>query len=157
MIELYAALIFVGIFLFARAALQVVYEITNSSLMYFELVQLVGVIASMTFLIQMLIECKPVTSLETIEDFLAVTNFFDLKVIDQAFTRFIWCAMSVFIGTPFRIIYWVGVQYPERQLALLVNNFYMLSPFLKQALFVFYLLRFAEAFSMHLLIGTELP
>ena len=111
----------------------------------------------MTFLIQMLIECKPVTSLETIEDFLAATDFFDLTVIDQAFTRFILCAMSVFIGTPFRIIYWVGVQYPERQLALLVSNFYMLSPFFKQALFVFYMLRFAEAFSMHLLIGTELP
>ena len=64
--------------------------------------------------------------------------------------------MFVFIGTPLRIIYWVGVQYPDRQLAMLVNNFYMLTPFLKQILFILYILRFAEALSMHLLIGNEM-
>ena len=64
--------------------------------------------------------------------------------------------MFVFIGTPLRIIYWFGVQYPDRQLAMLVNNFYKLTPFLKQIIFILYILRFAEALSMHLLIGNEL-
>ena len=65
--------------------------------------------------------------------------------------------MFVFIGTPLRIIYWFGVQYSDGQCAKLVNNFYMLSPFLKQIIFILYILRFSEALSMHLLIGNDLP
>ena len=43
------------------------YEITSTALMYFELAQTVGVIASLSFLIQIMIECKSVDDAEDIE------------------------------------------------------------------------------------------
>ena len=110
-----------------------------------------------------MIECKSMGEAESIDDaedleqFLTSIDYHDLTVIDQAFTRFRLSAMLVFIGTPLRIIYWFGVQYPDGQCVKLINNFYMLSPFLKQIIFILYILRFAEALSMHLLIGNDLP
>ena len=44
-------LILIGALLIARAALQVMYEITSTALMYFELVQTAGAIATLSFLI----------------------------------------------------------------------------------------------------------
>ena len=40
-------------------------------------------------------------------------------------------------------------------MALVVNNIYTLTPFLKQALFLLYFLRFTEAIGFYLLIGKQ--
>ena len=103
----------------------------------------------------MYIESGPILDEESVEVFLEKNEFFDLIVIETAFTRFLFAAMFIVMETWFRTLYWFGVQYPDGQLAFLVNNLYMLSPFLKQATFILYILRFAEALSLHLLIGTE--
>lgn len=63
--------------------------------------------------------------------------------------------MLIFLGTPFRLVYWIGVQYPNGQINLIVTSIFMLSPFLKQAMFILYFLRFAEALGFYLLLGDQ--
>ena len=78
MLQCYAILTIVGVLLSFRAILQMSVGITNSALMYFELAQLVGVIAALSFLIHTSINLGKITGHETIELFLEDTDFHDL-------------------------------------------------------------------------------
>ena len=109
MLQCYSFLTIIGVLLLFRVILQVVIGITNSALMYFEMAQLAGVIAALSFLIHTSINLGKVSASETIDHFLEETDFHDLQSTERTFTNFNLSAMFVLVGTPLRIVYWIGV------------------------------------------------
>ena len=112
LLKIHAGLLLVAILTSLRTALQVVTEIANSSLLYFELAQLTCVIAAIVFAIKCKLDLVEIPE-DGIHDYLATQPYKDLSTAQQAVVNFRICAMLVFFGTPFRLVYWIGVQYPN--------------------------------------------
>ena len=112
LLNIHAGLLLVAILTTLRTAMQVVIEITNSSLLYFELAQIICVIAALVFAVKCKLDLLSIQA-DDINNYLETQPYKDLDAAEHAVINFRICAMLVFLGTPFRLIYWIGVQYPN--------------------------------------------